>query len=67
MKARGCFWKTESPLHAVAQDGASELMEERIDAMDDDEYAQYLKYHAMICEKPEFLGMSNHLLYIGRK
>lgn len=28
---------------------------------------QYLKFHEMICEKPEFLGMSNHLLYIGRK
>jgi len=21
----------------------------------------------MICEKPEMLGMSNHLLYLGRK
>lgn len=54
-------------LHAVAQDGASELMGDIIDAMDDFEYAQYLKYHEMICEKPEFLGMSNHLLYIGKK
>lgn len=54
-------------LHAVAQDGASELMGDIIDAMDDYEYAQYLKYHEMIREKPEFLGMSNHLLYIGKK
>lgn len=54
-------------LHAIAQDGASELMSERIDAMDEDEYAQYLRYHEMICEKPELLGMSNHVLYIGSK
>ena len=52
---------------AIAQDGSSELMANAIDAMDDFEYAQYLKYHHMVCEKPEMLGMSNHLLYIGSK
>ena len=54
-------------LHAVASDGVSELMEEKISAMDDESYAQYLRYHYYICEKPEFLGMSNHLLFVGRK
>lgn len=54
-------------LHAVAADGVSELMEEKISAMDDESYAQYLRYHEYICEKPEFLGMSNHLLFIGEK
>ena len=28
-------------------------------------YQQYLRYHFYICEKPEFLGMSNHLLFVG--
>ena len=28
---------------------------------------QYLRYHFYICEKPEFLGMSNHLLFVGQK
>ena len=54
-------------LHQVASDGASELLEEKINAMDDENYAQYLRYHFYICEKPEFLGMSNHLLFVGKK
>ncbi len=54
-------------LHEVASDGASELLEEKINAMDEENYAQYLKYHFYICEKPEFLGMTNHLLFVGEK
>lgn len=54
-------------LHAVAADGVSELMEEKISAMDEESYAQYLRYHFYICEKPEFLGMTNHLLFVGSK
>lgn len=52
---------------AIAQDGISELHASIIDEFDDYEYAQYLKYVEMTCEKPSMLGMSNHLLYIGRK
>ena len=52
--------------HEVASDGFSELIEERINSLDDESYAQYLKYHFYICEKPEFLGASNHLLFVGR-
>ena len=48
-------------------DGVSELMEERINAMDEASYAQYLRYHYYICEKSEFLGMTNHLLFVGKK
>lgn len=51
----------------VASDGASELLSERINAMDEESYNQYLRYHLYICEKPELLGMSNHLLFIGNK
>lgn len=54
-------------LHAVASDGASELMAERINAMSDEDYAQYIRYHFYICEKPELLGMTNHLLFVGEK
>lgn len=54
-------------LHEVASDGISELLEDRINAMDEESYAQYLRYHFYICEKPEFLGMSNHLLFVGQK
>ena len=52
-------------IHEVAADGVSELLEDRINAMDDESYAQYLRYHRYICEKPELLGMSNHLLFVG--
>lgn len=54
-------------LHEVASDGISELLADKINAMDAESYAQYLRYHAYICEKPEFLGMSNHLLFVGEK
>lgn len=53
--------------HEVASDGASELLQELINRMDDTVYQQYLRYHFYICEKPEFLGMSNHLLFVGKK
>ena len=54
-------------LHEVASDGASELLADRINAMNAEDYAQYLRYHFYICEKPELLGMSNHLLFVGEK
>ena len=54
-------------LHEVASDGVSELMEERINQLDDESYEQYLKYHFYCCEKPDMLGHSNHLLFVGKK
>ena len=53
--------------HEVASDGASELLQDLVNGMDEASYQQYLRYHFYICEKPEFLGMSNHLLFIGEK
>ena len=54
-------------LHEVASDGISELLSDKINQMDDENYNQYLKYHFYICEKKEFLGMTNHLLFVGEK
>ena len=51
----------------VASDGVSELMQDEVNALDEVSYAQYLKYHYYTCEKPEMLGRSNHLLFIGKK
>ena len=51
--------------HEIAADGASELLQNLVNSLDDASYRQYLRYHFYICEKPEFLGMSNHLLFIG--
>ena len=52
-------------LHEVASDGASEVLKDLVNGLDDASYEQYLRYHFYICEKPEFLGMSNHLLFVG--
>lgn len=54
-------------LHEVASDGVSEMIEDKINAMDQESYRQYLRYHFYICEKPEMLGHSNHLLFAGKK
>lgn len=53
--------------HEVAADGVSELLQEMINGLDEASYQQYLRYHFYICEKPECLGMSNHLLFVGEK
>ncbi|MEW8995906.1 class I SAM-dependent methyltransferase [Clostridium sp.] len=51
----------------VAADGLSELLVDKINNMDDESYKQWLNYHYYCCEKPEFLGASNHLLFIAEK
>lgn len=54
-------------VHSVAQDGVSELMAKEINALDDTDYEQYLKYHLYCAEKPEMLGRSNHMLFVCKK
>ncbi|GKU26696.1 class I SAM-dependent methyltransferase [Clostridium folliculivorans] len=51
----------------VATDGLSELLADKINAMDDESYNSWINYHFYCCEKPEFLGASNHLLFIAEK
>jgi hypothetical protein len=54
-------------LHEIAADGASELTADRINELDDRNFAEYLRWHFYICEKKEFLGMTNHLLFVCEK
>ena len=51
----------------VATDGLSELLADKINNMDDESYRLWLNYHYYCCEKPEFLGASNHLLFVAEK
>lgn len=51
----------------VASDGLSELLAHKINHMDDESYNLWLNYHFYCSEKREFLGSSNHLLFIGEK
>lgn len=54
-------------LDEVASDGVSELLEGHINALEEESYEQYLRYHFYTCEKPEMLGRSNHLLFVTEK
>ena len=54
-------------LHKVASDGVSELLKDKINEMDEESFAQYLRFHDYTCEKPEHLGYSNHLLFVTEK
>ena len=51
----------------IATDGLSELLEDKINNMNDEDYEQWLNFHYYCCEKPEFLGTSNHLLFAAKK
>ncbi len=54
-------------LHYVATDGCTLFMREAIDAMDDETFQLYLKYHFSTCEREDFVGVSNHAVDIFRK
>jgi DNA-binding transcriptional MerR regulator len=51
---------------AAATQGIGELMAKEINQMPAEVYDKYLDYHLHICEKIEMLGMSNHLLFVGK-
>lgn len=54
-------------ISGIAADGLSELLADKINEMDEESYLQWLNYHFYCCEKPEFLGASNHLLFVAEK
>lgn len=54
-------------LHYVAADGCASLLREAIDAMDDEAFQLYLRYHFFLCERADFCGMTNHALDIFQK
>lgn len=54
-------------LHNIATDGMTRHIKEKIDALTEEEFAVWLKYHFTTCERIELQGYSNHMLYICRK
>lgn len=54
-------------LHYVATDGCALFMREAVDAMDDDAFELYLKYHFATCEREDLLGVTSHAADIFRK
>ena len=53
--------------HFIAADGFTEHMRETVDAMDDETYELYLRYHLTICERQDMVGWSHHTLDVFRK
>lgn len=51
----------------VATDGATRYMDDTVDAMSDELFEEYYKYHLSICERMDLIGASNHTLDILRK
>lgn len=49
-------------LHFVGTDMATNYMRDTVDAMEDDLFALYLKYHFTICERNDMVGTSHHFL-----
>lgn len=53
-------------IEIIASDGLSELMRGTLDAMDEKMQKQWFRYHEYTCRKPEFLGASNHWLFVTK-
>ena len=56
-----------SRLHYAASDGCSLFMREAVDAMDDETFELYLKYHFATCEREDLLGVTSHVIDIFQK
>ena len=54
-------------LHYVGTDMATNYMRNVIDGMEDDLFNMYLRYHFVICERADCVGVSHHILDIHRK
>lgn len=54
-------------LHYVGTDMATNYMRLIIDEMDNAFFETYLKYHFVICERPDMVGVSHHILDIHLK
>ena len=54
-------------LHYVGADLATNYIRAEVDAMEDEFFELYLRYHFSVCERPDLVGASHHILDIFRK
>ena len=54
-------------LHFIGTDMMTQYMRATIEEMSEDVYQYYLRYHFLICERPDMIGITNHFLDICRK
>jgi len=45
-----------------APDGAADYMRRELNAMDEETFEQFIKYQLAVCERPELLGASSHIV-----
>ncbi|MCL2204157.1 MAG: class I SAM-dependent methyltransferase [Defluviitaleaceae bacterium] len=53
-------------LHYVATTLVARLLRDCLDAMDEDAFGLYMRYHLAVCERPDMMGMTSHSLDIFR-
>jgi len=54
-------------LHYIGTDMATNFIRDAVDAMDDALFEIYMHYHLAICERPDMVGATHHMLDIFRK
>lgn len=54
-------------LRYIAADGCSLFMQEAVDAMDNETFQLYLKYHFAVCEREDLSGVTSHAVNIFKK
>jgi ubiquinone/menaquinone biosynthesis C-methylase UbiE len=50
-----------------AQDGLTPLFSEKVDKWNAEQFKVWIDYHLSVCTEKSILGMSNHVIIIGRK
>ncbi|MEA4890358.1 MAG: class I SAM-dependent methyltransferase [Clostridiaceae bacterium] len=54
-------------LHYISTDLFTNYMRDTVDAMSDEEFALYLRYHFAVCERADMAGVTHHSLDVFRK
>ena len=54
-------------LHYIGTDMATNFMRSAVDEMDEEFFELYLKYHFTICERPDMVGATHHILDVFQK
>ena len=54
-------------LHFLGTDMMTQYIRDTIEAMSDEVYEHYLRYHFLVCVRPDMIGITNHYLDICRK
>lgn len=54
-------------LHYVGTDMLTHYIKDTVDSLDTETFGLYMKYHLSICERPDMVGATDHILDVFRK